>query len=276
MSSPICVWDFTLGEEYAERLHLVKSLNKHCKKWAFQLEEGKEQAFQHYQGRFSLKIKTRLGSLKKLFNIPQMHYSITSNANKKNNFYVLKEDTKIAGPWTSEDEVLYVPRQIREIQNLYPWQEKVIKLSKLWDTRSIHWVFDKDGNHGKTVLKGWMRAYKLGRALPFCNNYKDLLRMVCDMPTSSCYLIDLPRAINKDALYQMYAGIESIKDGYAFDDRYKFREKYFDCPSVFVFSNTLPDQSLLTKDRWKIYEIVNKELHDFSAKSKTSVTLKKS
>ena len=47
------------------------------------------------------------------------------------------------------------------------------------------------------------------------NNYKDLMRMICDTPTSKCYLIDIPRSIEKDKLYGMFSAIEEIKGGYA-------------------------------------------------------------
>ncbi len=97
-----------------------------------------------------------------------------------------------------------------------------------------------------------MRVHKLGFRVPFANDYRDIMRMVMDAPIKRCFLIDIPKALKKDKLFQMWAAIESIKDGYAYDDRYKFRESYFDCPQVFVFTNTLPDPAMLTQDRWKI------------------------
>jgi len=82
-----------------------------------------------------------------------------------------------------------------------------------------------------------------------------MMRMVCDMPTARMYLVDMPRSLNKDRLYQFYSGIETIKDGYAYDDRYKFKEKFFDCPNIWIFSNILPDMDMLSKDRWKLWSI---------------------
>jgi hypothetical protein len=102
-----------------------------------------------------------------------------------------------------------------------------------------------------------MRAHKLGRALPPVNDYKDLLRMVCDLPTSKLYLFDMPRAMNKDKMYQFYSAVETIKDGYAYDDRYTFKEKVFDCPNIWIFCNVLPDLAMLSRDRWRIWDIDN-------------------
>ncbi len=255
--SPICVWDFTISEDKIKEDEIIKIIKGNSKKYAFQLEVGATTGYKHYQGRISLKMKKRLNQVIKIFG-NKFHWSITSNENKNNCFYVLKEETRISEDkvWKDTDEEIYIPRQIREIKNiLRPFQSKIIELSKIWDKRHIHIIYNQKGNLGKTILKGYMRIHKLGRPLPFVNNYKDLLRMVCDMPTSNCYLIDIPRAIKKDNLNQLFSGIETLKDGYAYDDRYAFKEKYFDCPNIFVFTNRLPDTRMLSNDRWKIWTI---------------------
>lgn len=79
--------------------------------------------------------------------------------------------------------------------------------------------------------------------------------MVCDMPTAKVYLIDIPRAFNQDKLRAMWAAIESVKDGYAYDDRYSFKEKCFDCPVIWVFMNQQPDVLTLSSDRWRFYSV---------------------
>jgi hypothetical protein len=65
----------------------------------------------------------------------------------------------------------------------------------------------------------------------------------------------MPRALKKDKLGGFYSAIESVKDGYAYDDRYTFTEKIFDCPNIWVTSNSLPEFNLLSKDRWRIWEV---------------------
>lgn len=265
ISNACCSWDFTLckKDEYTPEIVLEK-IKEIAKKYCFQLEESKT-GYIHYQGRVSLKQKSR--SPFKPF--PEMYWNVTSTENSKNWFYVEKSDTSIGGPWRDSDEPpLYIPRQIREIQDLYTWQRRVAASANDWDPRSVNLIYDQHGNSGKTFIKGYMRAHGLGRPLPFCNDYKDIMRMVMDMPTSGCYLIDIPRAINKEKLFQLYAGIESIKDGYAYDDRYKFQEKYFDCPIVWVFTNTLPDLNLLSADRWKIWTIYDRNLRPYEDGSK--------
>lgn len=90
--------------------------------------------------------------------------------------------------------------------------------------------------------------------------------MVCDMPTSTCYLIDLPRAMKKTNMVGLFSAIEEIKSGYAYDDRYKFVEKFFDCPNIWVFTNYIPDSEYLSADRWKIWQINkwSKQLEEYN------------
>lgn len=253
----VCCMDFTFHCEEEEKWTEIKEwLLKNCKKWSFQWEQG-AQGSKHFQGRFSLKVKKRVNTVGAPFN---WHLSITSKENSTNMFYVNKEDTRIAGPWGDDDEVIYIPRQIREIENLRTWQEQIRSQVGVWDKRSINVVYCVGGNIGKSTLLGYFRAFKLARVLPPVNDYKDLLRMVCDMPVSRCYCIDMPRALNKDRLYGFYSAIETIKDGYAYDDRYRFKEICFDCPNIWIFTNTLPDTTMLSNDRWKIWMVDDDEV----------------
>lgn len=253
----LCSWDFSCGTKFIEFPILKDWLKENCKKWCFQEETGEETGYIHYQGRVSLKVKSRFPDKP----CKEISWSPTSTENSDNDFYACKKATRTNGPWKDTDEEIYIPRQVREITKLHPWQQKVIDKSNVWDTRSINLIIDNTGNggeggcNGKSTLKTYMRCHKLGRVLPFCNDYKDLMRMCYDMPTSKCYLIDMPRAINKEKLFQFFAGVESIKDGYCYDDRYTFREKMFDCPNIWIFTNRFPPVGLLSKDRWKLWGI---------------------
>ncbi len=255
--SACCVWDFTVFTEtsYVQ----VRSLLKlHCKKWCFQEESCPTSGRAHFQGRISLGLKRRLSGLKKLFletPLDLAHWSVTSCENRDNNFYVTKDDTRIGGPYADTDDDVYIPRQIRELPGLLPWQQSVVDISKCWDTRTVYCIHDPEGNIGKSTLCTYMRVHRLGFVIPFANDFRDIMRMVMDAPIKTCFLIDMPKAIRKEKLYQMWSAIEEIKNGRAYDDRYKYRECIFDSPQVFVFTNTLPDPTMLSQDRWKICHI---------------------
>lgn len=261
--SAVATYDFTLKSLDIPHSAVIYELKELAKKWCFQLELG-DTGYEHYQGRLSLKVKKRLGEicsrLKSCEVLNKAHLSVTSNENRDNCFYVTKEDTRIAGPWMDKDEELYIPRQIRGITELRPWQEFIKQDILKFDTRTINILICVTGNIGKSTLLTYLHCHKLARRLPPINDAKDLMRIVCDAPTSTAYLIDLPRAMNKERLHGLYAGIESIKDGFAYDDRYKYREKIFDCPSIWVFTNTEPDITLLSRDRWAFWSVKNNHI----------------
>lgn len=255
-------WDFTLhcNELYTKDDYMkVKAhIAEIAKAGNFQLEEGEKTGKLHYQGRISLKKKRRKTEIIKLATdefLKGIHWTPTSNENKGNFDYVTKQHTRKEGPWDVKEKNRYIPRQIREIKKLRPFQQQIVDDVGVWDTRHINIVYDEQGCNGKSVLKGYLRAYGLGRPLPPINDYRDMLRTVCDVPTAKLYLVDMPRAIKKNKLGGFYAAIETIKDGYAYDDRYTFTEKFFDSPNIWIFTNTLPEFKLMSKDRWITWSI---------------------
>uniref|UniRef100_UPI004047DAAD hypothetical protein n=1 Tax=Polynucleobacter sp. TaxID=2029855 RepID=UPI004047DAAD len=256
MNNAVCCYDFTYHDIDKTAKDIILLLNLHCKKWCFQKEKGEETGKEHWQGRFSLKIKKRRN------NIPMNlgHYSPTSTVNKDNDFYVCKEETRIEGPYKDDDEVIYIPRQIREIDTLYPWQESIINKMNVWDTRTINQVYDPTGNIGKTTLIGYCRAYKLATKIPMCNDFNKVMEMVMCMPTAKNYIFDFPKCLSKENLRGLYAAIEEIKNGYAYDTRYSFKDKFFDSPNIWIFSNEPPNYDYLSSDRWKLWMVKNNEL----------------
>lgn len=258
-TNSIAVYDFTLAADEWSGIEVKDGLKGYVKKYIFQLEEG-DSGYRHFQGRISLIKKRRLHEIRPLlqavFPKISLRPTVKENQNSFYGDYCDKKDTRLDGPWSDQDpEPTYIPSQVRNKKTLYPWQQSVIDMSKVYDERTIHVIYDPRGNNGKSILTSYMDVYELGSIIPFVNDYKDIMRMVMDMPTSKAYLIDMPRAINKERLFQMYAGIETVKSGYAYDDRYHFKKKHFDCPSIFVFTNTMPDFNLLSRDRWKIWTI---------------------
>lgn len=258
----VVMYDFTYDikeptESYVQVLTQLKGL---VKKLVFQMEKG-DSGYLHFQGRFSLIKKRRKQELLKLFKshekTPPRYLAPTSNPTflKGDNFYVLKLDTRIEGPWTEADFQVYIPRQVREMINLRPFQKQIIDSRNEWDTRTINVIVDTLGNLGKSRLTSYIRAYKYGRYIPCINSYKDIMAIVLDTPTSQMYIFDIPRSISHKNLTECYSAIETIKDGYAFDTRYSFKEKSFDCPTIWVFTNTQPPEKLFSKDRWKFWKI---------------------
>ena len=240
---------------------LIMTLKPIAKKFTFQLEKG-DTGYLHYQGRISLfKKRFRMDALE-LFEENRPEYFKWTNGNdykKDTDFYCMKKDTRVGDEvYTDKDIPPKITRQVKEIKQLYPFQQHIVDDAKTWDKRTINIVYCPEGNKGKTTLVQYCRAHKIGRPLPPVNDSKDLLRIVCCVPESRMYLFDMPRAMKKEKLSQFFTAVESIKDGYAYDDRYEFKEKIFDCPNIWIFTNTLPQLEFLSQDRWKIWNINSK------------------
>lgn len=266
-----CRWSFTVNDSeylnfeesympHVEKLQL--EMSKRTKKFVFQMERGEEKGRLHLQGRMSFKNGKRKSEILPLFSpiFQTMSLRLEGPDEMASSFYCIKQDsTFVDGPWSSENLPLYIPRQVREMEFLYEWQKRIIEMCKVWDTRTINIIYDTRGNIGKSSLCTYMGVNRLAKLLPFCNDYKDILRMCYDVGVFQAYLIDMPRAINKERLFQFFGAIETIKSGYCYDDRYKFTDRYFDCPNLYVFTNMLPDMDMLSLDRWKFWT-VTKEL----------------
>lgn len=260
-----CVHDITIFDEISvEELRTI--FTDLCKKYTFQKEMGAETGKVHYQCRVSLKQKCRQMELIKKLRLAQLqrfHTSVTTNCNKGNDFYVVKSDTRLEGPFTDEN-FKYIPRDIRNIVNLYPWQAAMITRLSVYEERIVDVVIDVKGNNGKSRLARWMEIYCNAETIDFANDYKDVMRMAYDMGPKPVYIIDMPRAISKDKLFQFYGAIETLKSGKCFDDRYTYKKRLFDPPRILVFCNQKPDTSLLTGDMWKLWSIdKNKHLNEW-------------
>lgn len=253
--NPCCVWDLTIWEDKIKREKLIELLKEHCKKWCFQLEKCPETDKLHYQCRISLGLKVRTNGVTKIFgNVG--HWSPTSDENRDNMFYVCKNESRIDGPWRDTDEEIFIPWDLEGIV-LLPWQAQITNSGNERVRRKINILIDVEGGKGKSTVARYCRVFGKGMMIPYVSEYKDMMRMVmCMNPRNvKMWLIDMPRSINKKKLEEFYAGVEVLKGGYAWDDRYEFKDRVFDPPVVWVFTNTRPDTNLLTQNRWTFWKI---------------------
>lgn len=267
MNKLMSVYDFRLSCDAYSHLEIIDSLKEFAKEYTFQKEKGEKTGYLHFQGRIKLKVRKRYSTIKKFKPecFAKVKWLLTSNASKNNDFYVTKEDTRVEGPWSTEDgeEPQYIPRQIREVIKLYPFQEKVHNSCFQYDPRTINIVLDPMGNLGKSIVCQYLDVYKKAVMVPPINDYKDMIQYCMSRRRTPAYLIDMPRALKKDKLYSFYSAIETLKSGFLFDLRYKGRVKHIDRPVVWVFTNNIPNRKYLSQDMWKFYKIVNKDLVEY-------------
>lgn len=263
----IAVWDFRYNEDVFENHEqLIETLKGVAKHYVFQLEKS-DSGYRHYQGRLSLIKKRRKREkhlLLKLFKEkPPNYIEPTTNPEfvRGDAFYMCKEDTRISGPWTDKDEVRFVTKQLNSFNKLlkYPYQEKLEQMCNEFSMRKIDLIFDPHGNIGKSIFSEYLEYEGLAEEIPPFRLMDDIFQWVASRPIKKCYIIDMPRGMKKDKLGDLYAGIEVIKNGVAYDKRYNAKKIRFDRPRIFVFTNMLPCLDLMSKDRWNIWEINDKK-----------------
>lgn len=276
MAAQNYVWDFTLPKLELDENILKDNLRNKTKKFAFQLEKGAT-GYEHWQGRISLIKKKSLSALITFFaSIPhwaKAHFTPTSSNAKGDIFYVIKDDTRIAGPWTDKDEIIVNTKQMTLFNEwgLLPWQAKAKAIAQQFCLRSIDLIYDQSGNCGKSLFAEHMEYVGLAEEVPPFRLMDDIFQWVATRPIKGCYLVDMPRGMKKDKLGDFYSGIEIIKNGVAYDKRYNAKKIRFDRPRIFVFTNTLPDLSLMSQDRWKLWTIKSGDLVEFSPDSQCEI-----
>lgn len=265
MSSQIAVWDLTIPEDRIALADLKGLLVAVCKRWCFQLEKGAETGYLHWQCRVSLDKKLRLNEFRQTPLGSLGHLSPTSKAGAlKANFYsyCTKGKTREKGPWCDTDEEKVLTRQLKmfETFELYPWQKQVCDMSTQFNMRTIDIIYDVTGNLGKSIFGEWMEYVSLAEEIPPFRLMDDIFQWVFGRPKAAAYFVDMPRGMKKDKLADFYSGLEIIKNGVAYDKRYTARKVRFDRPRVFVFTNELPCFDLMSRDRWRVWNVVDKAL----------------
>lgn len=261
-------WNHYGGVETGDELNEI--CKNECVWWVFQEEIAPTTGTPHLQGCMRLKQKRRIKELKAIFS-DKIHWEkcIDVEASK---LYCQKTDT--AKPdgiiWKSNEK----PKEFKEkpkkkelkvISTLYNWQEKLNGwLMGEPDDRKIIWIFNREGNVGKTVLcKYLMTKHRV--VLATGGTCKDLACMLAlheknnfDLNEKFTFILNIAKETDVNKI--SYKALESIKDGLLSSPKYESCTMVFNNPHVVVFANNMPVVSKLSKDRWAIYEIVDDEL----------------
>ncbi len=258
MSNPITGYDFRYNADDYTPQDIKGFLKGVAKSYVFQKEKG-DSGYLHYQGRLRLIKKRRRTKALSLFVTPPNYFQPTVGSEYINGdaFYMMKEDTKVEGPWTDKDEVKVLTTQLAwyNSQDERPFQKKLREMCSIFDMRTIDLIWDTTGNCGKSLLCEALEYDGLCEEVPPYRLMDDIFAWVATRPIKKCYVIDMPRGMKKDRLGDFYSGIEIIKNGVAYDKRYSAKKIRFSRPRIFVFTNCLPCLNLMSIDRWNIWKI---------------------
>lgn len=246
-------WFFTLNnpkEHGFQNENCVIDLWKglKCAKYMLQLEKGNE-GTEHYQGVIYLENPVCFDTVKQLCD--KIHWEKTKSL-KFAIDYCSKSESRIAGPWA-----LNCASTLKPIPPLKGWQLEALAMTeKEPSIRDIYWLFEYDGNVGKSHFATWMSRNR--NSITVSGNMTNIAHILSkEKKFPETIIIDIPRS--NDGLHISYELIEKLKCGTLCSGKYDGRVIDFDTPHIIIFANVEPDYSKLSDDRWKVFWINKKK-----------------
>lgn len=265
--SALAIWEFTsFGQNsvLAPREDVMAKLGGLCKKFVFQKERCETTGRLHYQGRMSLQKPVRLAGLVALLKgspLAGSHLGPTTVGETKQQAwsYVMKEQTRVDGPWTEKDYRSPMPWHLEGIhREPYPFQGTLIDMIKadVKDPRGSHYILDPVGKKGKSILVSYLRWSKLACVVPPVKCADEMSAFVQKREDARWYVIDIPRQQDSfERFVEICRGVEQLKSGYSYDRRYdsQDRSNSLGCPNIICFGNDMPPWSKCDRGRWYLW-----------------------
>jgi len=211
-------------------------------------EEVGEQGTPHLQG--YIEAETRIRPLEHFDLPPEVHWERRRGTKVENQRYCSK-DGKVHC-WKIR------PIHPVTVTEIHGWQTIVAKLfDSPPDKRTIYWIWEKDGERGKTGLARYLCHH---RGAYFMNGAKrHCLAAAFKALDVDLFIFGYPRTSEG---YVSYDALESLKDGLFFSGFGV--EATGMClrnhPHILVLCNFPPDKSKLSMDRWKVGQIVDQRI----------------
>lgn len=259
-----CVWSITYQETVNNELsspEKFKSALEHLDPagYVFQLETSKTTDRPHFQCNLRLKEKMMQSELRKaLKSILRDFYGggcmtiRPTHDFKKADFYCMKDDTRLLGPWLFPSDV-YIGQDL--IKKFLPWQEKIYhRLMQEPDDRAIDLICDPTGNKGKSLFAKTLGYQNNACVIPLGLTSAQMKSAIVSAGPRKIYVLDLPR--NNKSYQEIFDTIEELKRGFVISCFHgKLKELYMGRPHIVCFTNEFPELDLLSFDMWNLYMI---------------------
>jgi len=250
---------------------IIKQLKLHCNRWAFQEELG-EGGFHHYQIALQLKDKSRR---LQFFN----GHCKPTRAGDAAFKYATKEESRVIGPWTSEDPETEIARE--DLQDLYfnyteaqahfvCWLAELAWNNREFRTRGIVKIEEPQGSQGKSYCLEKLATVTNSRGNKFYfdlqplksgdhleeDAYAAFVKGNHKNATKSFFLMmDVPRVVmelHPDRVKSMFAQLERIRKCQDItDSRYSVKKVSANCvPMILVMNQVLPPEYLTQNRLW--------------------------
>lgn len=231
-----------IKEGKTDDINFVKTcFNQKCERYCIGTETGSMNEYKHLQCRVVFKREWDIKYVIQWF--PWAHWS----PSHVRDFAYCEKEGNFIRSWEEP---------LQPFVNLKPvwWQLIALEMWNKQNQRQILVIYDERGSHGKSWLRKHLIATHQATLIPPMDTSKDIMRVAMKKPAKG-YIIDLPRAEGKVNL-GMWSAVEQIKDGYLWDDRYDFKERWIDPPKIMIFCNDLGKKAL-SSDRFDIFDITD-------------------
>lgn len=168
--------------------------------------------------------------------------------------YCTKTATEISGT-LPYDSALVLP-------TIYGWQLGALKIATAPpDPRAIHWYWESEGSMGKSTFVRYLcilsKTDESIRPLVVGGKAADMKHGIVSMKERTglyptVILLDVPRT-SMD--YLSYTGIEEVKNGVFFSQKYESAMVVMPYPTIIVFANEEPCYGKMSQDRWRVNKI---------------------
>lgn len=168
------------------------------------------------------------------------------------------------------NKLLDTLREQYSSSSLMPWQNALVEyLDEGVDPRKIAWIWDKDGNSGKSWMAKYLVATRNACYLSF--GRKSDLTYIFSQDPKPIVVFNLSRTTapsmeehennKKNFLDGIYSLAEDLKDGILVNTKYEAKTVMFEVPHVIFFANFEPDRTKWSADR---YDVTNMTPMDFT------------
>lgn len=227
--------------------------------WVVGVEVCPSTGRRHLQGYIKMKSKGRPMEGATGAALPGAHWEKAKGTDAANFTYCTKE-----GQWEVFGQIDRPRAAVRVVatDDLYVWQRKIWDLIHTQaDDRTIHWFWEPTGAVGKSALVKKI-CVEVPGSLVVAGKAADMKHAIAatmkesESWTPEVIMFDVPRT---QMQYVSYTGMEEIKNGTIFSSKYESGQCLFNPPHMLVFSNSPPDLSAMSADRWNVVNLAEDE-----------------
>jgi len=245
--SPAKHWFLTLNNYKTSDIDQLLD-DSSIKRYVFQEEKG-ESGTPHLQGHFEFSKKIRPSGHFKGSPLAKGHWEKTRNR-KKAIEYCSKLSTKIGKTYRKGfPRSLFRKVSVLKKTQLYNWQLKIVnEIEQEPDDRTINWIWDTDGNKGKSALVKYLCVNE--HAIIVSGKSSDIKYQIANMEfPPDIILYDIPRTARG---YINYTALEELSNGCFASNKYESKMCIIPNVHIYCFANFHPEFEAMSQDRWKI------------------------